>query len=164
MKKTKDTAGYSAMQPLMNPAPKRILVPLDFSEPSKRAACFAREWARQFGARVYLLTVVEPPTFMAGMDEVPIAVGRGELPRQAKAALEKFAQQEFPAEVPVTVLVSTGKAYEEIVAAAQNLNIELIIIPTNGHQGLKRAVLGSTAERVVRFAPCPVLTVRRRNK
>jgi nucleotide-binding universal stress UspA family protein len=147
-----------------DPHPKRILVPLDFSEPSKRAARFAREWAKLFGAHIYLLHVIEPATFLSGLEDVPIAMSRHDVAQTAKSALEKIARGELPKTTPVSVLVRKGKAYDQIVKTARSLQIDLIIIPTHGYQGLERAMLGSTAERVVRLAPCPVLTVRRRSR
>lgn len=162
--KKRDTAAASAADTWANPSPKRILVPLDFSEPSKRAACFAREWAALFGAQLYLLHVIEPPPFLSGLEDNPLALSNRDLAQAAKTALEQIAQEEFPAKTPVSILVRRGKAYAEIVAAARSLAIDLIIIPTHGYRGLERAMLGGTAERVVRLAPCPVLTMRRRPK
>ena len=145
-----------------NPRPKRILVPLDFSDPSKRAVRFANDWAELFGAHLYLLYVVEPTPFMSSFPDLPIVLSGQEVAQKAKSALERIAANEFAQADRVSVLVRKGKPYEQIIAAAEKLDIDLIIIPTHGYHGLERAILGSTAERVVRFAPCPVLAVRRR--
>lgn len=164
MKKKHTTTSDKTADTWADPNPKRILVPLDFSEPSKRAACFAREWAKRFGAHIYLLHVVEPVTFLAGLEDLPIALSQRDVAQTAKIALERIAQSELPDITPVSVLVRKGRAYDQIVKTARSFKIDLIIIPTHGYRGLEWAMMGSTAERVVRFAPCPVLTVRRRGK
>jgi universal stress protein A len=146
----------------LNPRPKRILVPLDFSDPSKRAMRLAGDWAELFGAHVYLLHVVEMVPFMSGLEEVPIALTRRDVAQTAKNSLAALARLQLPKTVKVSVLVYHGKAFNQIVTAARSLQIDLIIIATHGYTGLDKMLLGSTAERVVRHAPCPVLTVRQR--
>jgi nucleotide-binding universal stress UspA family protein len=160
VKKPHTTTSDKTADTWADPHPKRILVPLDFSEPSKRAACFAREWAGLFGAHIYLLHVIEPATFLSGWEDSPLAMPKRDLAQAAKKALERIARGELPDKLPVSVLVRNGKAYDQIVKTAKSLKIDLIIIPTHGYRGLERAMLGSTTERVVRLAPCPVLTVR----
>jgi nucleotide-binding universal stress UspA family protein len=78
--------------------------------------------------------------------------------------LQCLAQDEVEELIPVQAEVRTGKPYNEIVLAAKKLGADLIVIATHGYSGLKRALLGSTAERVVRYAPCPVLVVREKEK
>jgi universal stress protein A len=80
----------------------------------------------------------------------------------AKNSLAALARLQLPKTVKVSVLVYHGKAFNQIVTAARSLQIDLIIIATHGYTGLDKMLLGSTAERVVRHAPCPVLTVRQR--
>lgn len=164
MKKRLSILSDKTAETWADPKPKRILVPLDFFEPSKRAACFAHEWARLFGAHIYLLHVIEPVMFLSGLEQIPLAMSSREVAQAAKNALEQIARDEFSDKTAVSVLVRKGKAYDQIVKTARSLKIDLIIIPTHGYRGLERAVLGSTAERVVRLAPCPVLTMRRRKK
>lgn len=162
MKKPAKTPPDTTNETWADPNPKRILVPLDFSEPSKRAVCFAREWAARFGARVYLLHVIEPTSFMSDLDESPLVMPKHDIAQAAKNALTRLAEEDLGKKTPVSVLVRKGKAWDEIVKTAKTLKIDLIIIPTYANQGLERIILGSTAERVVRYAPCPVLTLRRR--
>lgn len=164
MAKANKTKTMKTTDTWADPHPKRILVPLDFFEPSKRAACFAREWAKLFSAHIYLLHVIEPVTFLSGMEDLPLAMPRRDVAQIAKNALEKIARGALPDKTSVSVLVRKGKAYDQIVKTAMSLKIDLIIIPTHGYRGWERAMLGSTAERVVRLAPCPVLTIRRRSK
>ncbi len=149
--------------PIIHAQLKRILVPLDFSPPSRRALRFAREWAARFDSEICVLHVLEP------IDTVGVFGAEPMLPpmppvdfhTQARAALEKLAAQEFPATARVSVHLRDGAAYDQIVAAAKELRADLIIIATHGRTGFVHALMGSTAERVVRHAPCPVLTLRR---
>jgi len=142
---------------------KSILVPLDFSPPSKKALHYALSVARQFKARLTLLTVVEPvgtPDFAASFplvmeDDRLMAAAKKELERTAKAA-------RVPRGTLEKVLVRFGRSFHEITEAARTRKADLIIISTHGYTGLKHALLGSTTERVVRHAPCPVLVVRQR--
>ena len=84
------------------------------------------------------------------------------LNKGATERLARLAQEQVPAQFRANTLVRVGKPYHEITSAARELNIDLIVISTHGYTGLKHVVLGSTAERVIRHAPCPVLTVRER--
>ena len=142
---------------------KSILVPLDFSPPSKRTLAYAVAVAKQFQAKLTLLHVVEPvatpdftPSFPLAMeDDRLVAVAREELERTVKMA-------RIPRGVVEKVLVRCGRSYHEITDAARTRKVDLIIIATHGYTGLKHALLGSTTERVVRLATCPVLVVRQR--
>lgn len=140
---------------------KSILVPVDFSESSRKAVKYAIAFAKQFQARLVLLHVIEPvsaTTFsmMANLaieDDQTIAVCKAQLMREAKTAGVKASLLD-------RVLVRQGRSYAEICDAAGTLKVDLIIVSTHGFTGLKHTLLGSTAERVVRHAPCPVLVVR----
>jgi len=153
-----------ADDPQIHVWPGRILVPLDFSPPSRRAMRFARHWADYFSARVWLLHVLEPST--VGGELGKAAVGRVQrgIPQKAKAALRNLAGEEFPIPDRVSVVVRKGKPADEINTAARLIRADLIIIATHGRTGLKHMLLGSTAESVARQAPCPVLILRRRPK
>jgi nucleotide-binding universal stress UspA family protein len=133
---------------------QKILVPIDFSDCSKKALAYAIPFARHFGAELNLLHVVEPfPAVpeMAPYDAETIEEGR----------LELEALQKSPGDaVPCTTLVRNGAPPSKITSAARELDADLIVISTHGRKGLSRVFLGSTAERVVRSAPCPVLIVR----
>lgn len=80
-----------------------------------------------------------------------------------KASLEELARTEFPEPIRVTVNVRKGTAFDQIAAAARDVSADVIIIATHGRTGLRHMLLGSTTERVVRHAPCPVLVLRRRS-
>jgi len=160
-KKSRQRNRADAEDPLIHAQVKRILVPLDFSPPSKRAMRFAKEWAKKFGAEIHLLHVLEPTTVVMEFGTVPLGTIQQDLAGRAKAALEELARTQFPDSVRVRAAVRKGPAYDQISAVAEEIHADLIIIATHGHTGLKHTLLGSTAERVVRHAPCPVLTLRR---
>ena len=130
----------------------RILVPVDFSVCSKKALLYAAPFARQFGAELTLIFVLQsyPPTpELAVID--PTA--------EAKAELEDL-RKSISHIVPTQTVLRRGEPYREIIKAASELQIDLIILSTHGRSGVARMVLGSTAEKVVRHAGCPVLVVR----
>lgn len=148
-----------AAVPLPFPVEK-ILVPLDFSACSKKALQYAVPFARQFGATLALLHVVQI-TYPAGEFTPPDTPALElELRDSSQKQLEALVEKEIQGAVPTRTLVRTGPAAEEIVAIAKEEAVDLIILSTHGHTGFKRVLLGSTAEHVVRHAPCPVLTVR----
>lgn len=141
---------------------KKILVPIDFSDYSKSALKYAVNFAKVFNAEMYLIYVVEPviypPDFSMGQIAIPSVTF--EMDERAKEELTKLAQQEIPAEIKRQVIIKTGKPFVEIIETAAEEDIDLIIIATHGHSGVEHILFGSTAEKVVRKAPCPVLTLR----
>src|SRR5262249_49082480 len=139
---------------------KRILVPIDFSAPSLKALRYAQSFAEQFGATICLVHVVEPAFFVHDLRNVPLVKSDKEVVNKAKARLITLARKKTQAFVPVRPQGGVGKPFHEIAAAASKLKADLIIIATHGFTGLKHTLLGSTAERVARYAPCPVLVVR----
>jgi universal stress protein A len=140
---------------------KRILVPVDFSESSRKALQYALAFATQFNAEVTLLHVV--PNVVA---ESRIAFDMPELQRSLLTEARQKLDEELKAfsgrPVKCAVTVVRGVPYHEIVEVAKKSNIDLIVLGTHGRTGLKHLVMGSTAERVVRHANCPVLVVRER--
>jgi universal stress protein A len=152
------------------PSFRKILVPVDFSKSSRDALDYARELAAQHDSTVILLHVVEPMVY-------PVEVGYpslGALPlparlplqssyeRAGRTRLEKWHREAAGKGVKIQASLRVGPPYFEIARAATELGADLIVISTHGHTGLKHVFLGSTAERVVRHATCPVLTLRRR--
>ncbi len=141
---------------------KRILVPVDFSPLSKKAVHYATRLARQFGAELNLFHVVEPeipPAFDGFMiPPPPISNCASASYANRLDRLATSARTERVSHVQSTV--RTGLAAFEIVEAAKELDVDLIVIATHGYTGWKHFAIGSTAERVVRAAPCPVLVVR----
>lgn len=143
---------------------KTILVPLDFSRTAMHALDFATAFAKQLNAQIHLMHVQTP-------DEACAVPGAGHLMRECAESVT-FLHQELagiqpeprPQFWPENCHIRTGRAYEEICNLAKELNVDLIVLSSRGNTGLKRVVLGSTAERVVRFSPCPVLVVRQRKR
>ena len=140
---------------------KKILVPIDFSAMSKKAFQYAVRFAEQFGCEIVLLHVVEPVTAIAG---TPLSVDIFAQPEEdaiaAKAELASLAANSRNHSNCFTSAVRTGHAPNEITKAAKELAVDLIMIATHGYTSWRHLCIGSTAERVVRTAPCPVLVVR----
>jgi universal stress protein A len=142
--------------PAASPAFKlqNILVPVDFSDCSKKALQYAVAFAKQFGAELNLLYVEEPYPIISDLGPVDVQSlhdTEGEL---------KALRNAVGNAVPATASVRTGIPHLVIAEAARDLKVDLIIISTHGRKGLQRMLLGSTTEKVVRHAPCPVLIVR----
>lgn len=140
---------------------KRILVPVDFSPLSKKALHYATRMAAQFGAEVHIFHVVEPevPPAFDGFMIAPPPVLNGTPPCSGQLkGLVNLVRKEGVDRVSSTV--RAGLAAFEIVEAAKELDVDLIVIATHGYTGWKHFAIGSTAERVVRAAPCPVMVVR----
>ncbi len=141
--------------------PEKILVPVDFSETSQQAFQYALRFAEQFGCEIVLLHVVEPESVIAG---APAATDVFAQPEEdtiaAEAELEALAASSRNRTSSVTSEVRTGHAPNEINKVAKDLDVDLIIIATHGYTSCRHLCIGSTAERVVRTAPCPVLVVR----
>ncbi len=135
----------------------KILVPTDFSGPALQALRYAVGLAPHLTASLHLLYVVEPAIYPA---ELGIAVNiEGDLADRGREQLEKLVKQECGA-LETQVEVATGVADLKIVETATESGADMIVMGTHGHSGLAHVLLGSTAERVVRKAPCPVLTIR----
>ena len=141
---------------------KKVLVPIDFSDYSKSALKYAVNFAKSFNAEIILVYVVEPiiypPDFSMGQIAMPSI--NTEWDDRAKDELQKLAKSEIADIANVKTVIKTGKPFVEIIETAKEENIDLIIIATHGHSGVEHILFGSTAEKVVRKAPCPVLTLR----
>lgn len=132
----------------------RILVPLDFSGKSRQALRYAIPVAQKFSARIHLVHVLPPPG----------KLGADELIRRRLTAMKhlgEMAEQLLPPRLRAENAVLTGKPAEEILSLARKNNIDLIVLTTKGRSGLRRALVGSTAEHIMRHSLCPVMSVRR---
>jgi universal stress protein A len=141
---------------------RRILTPTDFSEYSRQALTYAHELSQTFGAKLLLLHVVELPAYPVEV-VLPSAQGRtllDDLERQARLDLTHLLPKAKHPKVEVMCLVAVGAPYYKIVEVAEAEKVDLIVMATHGRTGLGHLVLGSVAERVVRMASCPVLTMR----
>jgi universal stress protein A len=140
----------------------RILAPTDFSELSKQGLKSALELAQSFGARLVLMHVVEPPSYpVEGI--VPSQLGAtllDDLERQASHELAQMLAETQQSNVDVARRVVVGTPYRKIVEVAEEEKTDLIVMTTHGRTGFSHLVMGSVAEKIVRTAPCPVLTIR----
>src|ERR1035437_10298727 len=141
---------------------KRVLVPIDFSDYSKKSLRYAVNFIKWFNAELYLIYVIEPiiypPDFSMGQIAIPSI--DGEIDKRAFEELENLAKNGIQADKKCKCIIKTGKPYLEIIETAKEENIDLIVIASHGHTGVEHILFGSTAEKVVRKAPCPVLTLR----
>jgi nucleotide-binding universal stress UspA family protein len=142
---------------------RRILVPTDFSKHSRNALAYGAAFAEKFGAELHLLHVVQDlavfiPDAVTGVP--PTTPPVEQLTAAAQEALAQMVrEQPLPGVTPLTD-VREGTPFYEIIRFAREKDIDLIVMGTHGRSGLAHVLLGSVTEKVVRKAPCPVLTVR----
>ena len=149
-------------RPLEAEAVERILVPVDFSSHSSGALRYAREIATTYGAKLDLVHVVEQvlhPEFYETAGVAPGAAGP-ELERRARAEMARLVEEGSDPDVAFEAHVVDGRAARDLVEFARERESDLIVIATHGLTGIRHLLLGSVAEKVVRSAPCPVLTVK----
>lgn len=145
--------------------PKRILCPVDFSPTSQEALKLAIELARQFDGKLTLLHVGQPPTFILpdGGFILPDPQQLTAWSDQIERSLGEARDQALAVGIgEVETATVEGTAWEQIIRYARDHQHDLIVIGTHGRTGIQHVLIGSVAERVVRYAPCPVLTVRAR--
>ena len=135
-----------------------ILVPLDFSEMSLKSLQYAAPLAKQFGAKLTLLHVVQPVDEAVTL-EYPAFFSSDHF-AQLEKQLEDIRATKVPQDLPVEIAVRHNFVFDGIVEVAREIHADLIITSTHGYTGLKHLMMGSTAENIVRRAPCPVLVVR----
>ena len=142
---------------------EKILFPTDFSETAVRTAAYAADLAKRHGAKVYLLHVIYDISGDSGwygshlnMDSI-----YDDVKKSAEAELDRIARA-FPDGIEVERVLRIGRPHEDIVAYAKEAGIDMIVIGSHGRKVIGRVLFGSTAQRVVRRASCPVLTVRDR--
>lgn len=138
---------------------KNILLPVDLSEPSLHATRYALELAKNFGATLHLLHVIEDPVLYS-----PAIGGYAPKPEDlevyTQTQLDNWIQPEDAGELVIERRWMHGQAFLGILRDAQQHDIDLIVMGTHGRGFTAHLLLGSVAEKVVRKAPCPVLTVR----
>jgi nucleotide-binding universal stress UspA family protein len=141
---------------------KKVLVPTDFSESARHALTYGISFAREYSAQLTLLHVVENLTvgYASDLFPVPMAEVFQEISGYAKTELGKLEGVAREKKVEVVQHVVQGKPSAEIMRFAAENEIDMIVLGTHGKGMLDQALFGSTTERVVRRAPCPVLTVR----
>jgi nucleotide-binding universal stress UspA family protein len=146
---------------------QRILAPTDFSKHAEVAVRAACELAQQLGAELHLLHVLADLVVPAGPDPMLVAgmppEYYAEAEEQAKQTLSAMPPAEYCRPPAVHRATRWGEAVDQIIAYAAEHAIDLIVTSTHGRTGLSHILLGSVAERIVREAPCPVLTIRQRS-
>ncbi|RME62094.1 MAG: universal stress protein [Candidatus Dadabacteria bacterium] len=144
---------------------ENILVTTDLSEESRAAFSAAKSIAQAFNSKVNLLAVIEDPAqaaMMYALDYPIIETNdiRSQLMQKVKEDLENLIKEHFEGVNCEPVVRETVlPVYSEIVKASEDLKADLLVIATHGKAGLRKLLIGSVAEKVVRHAPCPVLTV-----
>ena len=144
----------------------KILLSTDFSECSGEAAGVARSLAERFGSRVVLLHVLDEPATLDPMfrGDIPLEMLRSRMEQFSRENMDAFLGRHFSGFENFDTMLATGIPYREIIGKAREVAADLIVIGTHGRTGVEHVIFGSTAEKVVRMAPCPVLTVRKSGK
>ncbi len=143
---------------------KNVLVATDFSESSDQALAYGRDLARTFGARLHVLHIAENLMATSVADYYPAGFPEMQLEVEgaARTRVEALVTAEDRAQLKAVAVVRTSAApAAAIVEYAKEGSIDLIVMGTHGRGMVSRLLMGSVAERVVRLAPCPVLTVRK---
>jgi nucleotide-binding universal stress UspA family protein len=137
---------------------KKILVPIDFSAPCNNAFKYALGFARQFESEIIMIHVLEPAAEPFAVEGLGNTQNELVLAEERMQALADGSPRD--GNLYISSAIRKGVATHEIVEAAKEFDVDLIIMATHGLNGWKHFGMGSTADRVARAAPCPVLTVR----
>ncbi len=140
---------------------KKILVPVDFSDNSKKVFQAAVNVATKCGAKLVCIFIVQSFEDYSGffVPHMPIIQFQEEMLSSAEKKMAEFVEDNLPKGMDGGSKVIVGDVGEEIVAYAAKEKIDMIVMGTHGYKGLERVLFGSVAEQVVKTAPCPVLTV-----
>lgn len=137
---------------------KKILVPTDFSVNTNQVISYAGLFSRTFHAELFLIHVIEGNYAMT--DTLTVIDTSEALKATASALLDNLRKELLEKGIVVQVELAFGHPHQEIEKTVERLGIDLIVMGTHGRSGLEHLLIGSVAERVVRTAPCPVLTIR----
>lgn len=164
-KKTPQAVPHSKKNKIAGPVIKNILVPVDFSEYSLKALRYAASYASISKAAIHLLHVIEPIIYPSdfAIGQLTFPNIENELREKAEMELLNLSKSDILRGIPVTTGIKDGIPFVESIAYAKDEKIDLIIISTHGRTGVEHILFGSTAEKIVRKAPCPVLVVRSDN-
>lgn len=147
-------------EPTPGPYVDHVLAPVDLSAQSETIADYAAELAETYNARLTLLHVVEQAAYPTVYGVDPITPELPNVEAKAREAMEELGERVRQQAPDVQTVVTTGYAARDIVDYVEDHNADMVVMATHGRTGLKRFVIGSVAEKVVRTAPCPVFTLR----
>lgn len=142
---------------------EKILFPTDLSRAAAEAQLYACALAEKFGAELHVLSVIQDMALISPDPNMPWLVPANNLDEVRHSVEQALAQIPDPSWTPprpIQRVIRVGVPFLEIIKYAKELDVDLIVMGTHGRSGLAHVLLGSTAEKIVRKAPCPVLTVR----
>jgi len=142
---------------------KKILCPIDHSDCSKEALKYAVSFAMKDESKLYMLHVIDIRSFSESIDAMTPQIPDDETIKQLKTKLLDCIPEEIRDDMNVEALVVQGIPFVEIIRTARENDIDMIVIGSHGRTGIAHMMLGSVSEKVVRKAPCPVLTVKPSN-
>ncbi len=148
----------------MSMNPQRILWPTDFSALALQGARYAQAFREQYGAELHVVHVVPPPAsadMVATLPtDTPTTYQDDQLLEGCRTHLDRLVADRFQAPETLKLTVCFGNPWSMICDYAEEHDVDLIIVATHGRTGLRHVLIGSTAERIVQHAPCPVLVVK----
>ncbi|TAK53490.1 MAG: universal stress protein [Bacteroidetes bacterium] len=140
---------------------KNILCPIDYSVYSEMALKYAIEFAEKYQAKLYLMHVLDIRVYdINDPDLYNVNIIDEETINKLRERLLKCVNEDAKNKISVEAIIIQGVPFAEIIKTAKECKIDLIVLGTHGRTGLSHAIMGSVAEKVVRKAPCPVLTIR----
>ena len=153
-------SAHSLKQQPFLPKIKNVLVPTDLSAASLQAVEYALPLMKWFGADLHLVHVSEPDYPLTNMASMPLVLPECDIRPRVRRHLQRVARKYSIETGRENIHALKGRPFQEICHLAREDGIDLIVMSTRGNTGLKHLALGSTAERVVRYAPCPVLVMQ----
>ncbi|TVM03574.1 MAG: universal stress protein [Candidatus Brocadia sp. WS118] len=140
---------------------KNILCPIDYSVYSEMALKYAIEFAEKYRAKLYLMHVLDIRVYdINDPDLYNVNIVDAETIAKLRERLLRCVTEDTKGRIPVEAIIIQGVPFAEIIKTSKEHKIDLIVIGTHGRTGISHAIMGSVAEKVVRKAPCPVLTIR----
>ncbi len=149
-------------------SPKKVLWPTDFSPLALVGGRYAQGFCDVFDAELHVVHVIPPPVSpdvsVMMPAEIPVTVSEPELIKACQEGMLKYLAEHMAGVQKLVSEAFVGNPWRGVCDYAQRLGIDLIVVTTHGRTGLQHALIGSTAEKIVRHAPCPVLVVKAEEK